>query len=58
MKKSGAPLKAQKQIDWDTVCERTRQRCNKLTDEQRRRLQAKALQIIYNADEQAATRSR
>ena len=61
--KQVAPMKKKpvatrkKPIDWETVCERTRQRCNKLSDEERRRLRDVAFRIIYSADAQAPTRS-
>ena len=55
-KKAVAPRK--KPIDWDAVCEATRQRCNKLTDEERRRYREHALRLIYSADAEATTRSR
>jgi hypothetical protein len=49
MKKTSVKPKSQPEIDWEAVCERTRQRCNKLSDEERRRLRAQALKIIYSA---------
>jgi hypothetical protein len=58
MKKPVAAPKAEKKIDWDAVCERNRQKCNKLTDEERRHLRAKALQIIYSSDAEPPARSR
>ena len=57
MKKVAMPGKG-KRIDWDKVCEQTRQRCNKLSDDERRQLRAKALHLIYRSDAKAATRSR
>ncbi len=48
----------QKPVDWEAECERTRQAGNKLSDEARRQLKDKALQIIYSTDAQATTRSR
>lgn len=57
MKKTSAATK-RKVIDWETVCERTRQRCNKLSEEERRRLKDRALQIIYSANAQTTARSR
>lgn len=56
MKKSSAAKP--KPVDWGAVCERTRQAGNKLSDEERRRLKDKAIQIIYSTDAQATTRSR
>lgn len=55
-KKPGGP-KAGK-IDWDKVGEETRQRCNKLSDEERERLEEQALRMIYGNPPKAATRSR
>jgi len=40
------------------ACERTRQACNELTDEKRRRLKDKALSILYGHDAQSPARSR
>ena len=57
MKKKAATAKGKK-IDWDAVCERTRQRCNKLSEEERHRLRAEALRIIYSGDAQTSARSR
>jgi hypothetical protein len=57
MKKKPSAQQA-KQIDWDAVCEENRRFCNKLSDEERRRLRDKALRVIYSADAQATTRSR
>jgi hypothetical protein len=57
MKQKPATSKV-KRIDWESVCERTRQRCNKLSDEERRRYRAEALRIIYSADAKAAARCR
>jgi hypothetical protein len=57
MKKKSGGLKAGK-TDWDKVCEETRQRCNKLSDEERERLEEQALRIIYGHPPKAATRSR
>lgn len=58
MKKKIATSKEKQPIDWDAVCERTRQRCNKLSPEARRRLRTQALRIIYAADAETSTRSR
>jgi hypothetical protein len=44
-------------IDWDSISEQTRQRCNKLTNEQRQRLRADALRIIYSSDAKTTARS-
>ena len=57
MKQKPATSKARK-IDWEAVCERTRQRCNKLSEEERRRYRGEALRIIYSADAEATTRCR
>jgi uncharacterized membrane protein len=56
MKKSSATKP--KPVDWEAECERTRQAGNKLSDEERRRLKDKALQLIYSANAQTPTRSR
>jgi hypothetical protein len=40
------------------ACERTRQACNKLTDNERRRLHEDALAIIYGHDAKIPARSR
>ena len=53
-----ASVAKQKPVNWEAVCERTRQVGNKLSDEERRRLKDKALQIIYSADAATTTRSR
>lgn len=53
-----ASVTKQKPVDWETVCERTRQAGNKLSEEERRRLKDKALQIIYSAEAATTTRSR
>ena len=58
MKKQPITTKSKKKIDWDAVCERTRQRCNKLSEEERHRFRAETLRIIYSADAEAPTRSR
>ena len=50
--------KPKKQVDWDAVCERTRQRCNKLTEEERKELLEEGLKIIYGADATTPTRRR
>ena len=49
---------ASKKIDWETVCEQTRQRCNKLSDEERRSLREKALRLIYSSHAETPARSR
>ncbi len=38
-------------------CERTRQACNKLTDEERRELFEEGLRIIYGSDAKKSIRS-
>jgi hypothetical protein len=47
-----------KTIDWDAVCEETRQRGNKWSDEQRRALLDEGLRIIYGVNATAPTRRR
>ena len=58
MKKELDTRKSKKKIDWDVACERTRQRCNKLTDDERHELLEEALRLIYGANATAQTRSR
>jgi hypothetical protein len=49
----------QRKRDWVlAACERTRQACNKLTVEERRRLREKALAVIYGHDAKASARRR
>ncbi len=45
MKAKSLASKAKK-IDWEAVCERTRQRCNRLSEQERRRFRAEALRIV------------
>ncbi len=47
-----------RRIDWDAVCERTRQRCNKLSDSRRKELVDVALGIIYSAHAEPTVRRR
>jgi hypothetical protein len=49
MKTKRTVTKTKKKIDWDEVCERTRQRCNKLSDEENERLLQEGLRIIYGS---------
>jgi len=49
---------AAKKIDWDAECERTRQRCNRLSDDERRALREKALRLIYHSNAEAPARGR
>ena len=58
MKKILDTHKSKKKIDWDAACERTRQRGNKLTDEERHELLEEALRLIYGANATAQTRRR
>ncbi len=49
-KHSNACAEAEDERDYIlAACERARQRCNKLSDEERRRLRDKALAIIYGS---------
>ena len=57
MKKKSASQKAKERDALLAACERTRQACNKLSDEERRRLYREALAIIYGHDAQTAARS-
>jgi hypothetical protein len=50
MKAKSAKAKPAPKIDWDKVAEENRQRCNTLTDEERRRYRDLALRIYYSAD--------
>ncbi len=54
MKKAAAA----KKIDWEAVCEQTRQQCNKLSEEDRRSLREKALRLIYSSHAETPARSR
>ena len=56
MKQQSATAKPKKPVDWDAVCERTRQRCNNLTEKERERLQDEALRIIYGQPRKTAPR--
>ena len=38
---------ASKKINWEAVCEETRQRCNKLSDEARHSLREKCRPVIF-----------
>ena len=58
MKQQSATAKPKKPVDWDAVCERTRQRCNKLTETERKDLLEEGLKIIYGADATTPTRRR
>lgn len=55
MKQQTATAKPTKPVDWDVVCERTRQRCNSLTEKEREHLQDEALRIIYGQPRKALT---
>jgi len=57
MKKAVATSKSEKKIDWEAVCERTRQHCNKLSDKERRQLLEEGLRIIHGSDAKKAIRS-
>ena len=49
---------ASKKTDWEAECERTRQRCNKLPEDERRILREKALRLIYSSHAEPPARSR
>jgi hypothetical protein len=49
---------ASKKTDWEAECERTRQRCNKRTEDERRVLREKALRLIYSSHAETPARSR
>lgn len=58
MKKSSAK-EQQERRDWILAsCEENRQRCNKLSDEERRRLREKTLAFIHGHDAKITARSR
>jgi hypothetical protein len=57
MKKKTATSQVRK-VNWEAVCERTRQRCDKLSDDERRQLHEEALRIIYSGGSQTSTRRR
>ena len=58
MKKKSAKQQEREHDEIIAACERTRQRCNKLTDEERRRLRDRALAIIYGHEANVPARSR
>jgi hypothetical protein len=45
-----------KAVDWEVVAEETRRRCNKLSEQDRRRYRAEALRLVYNSDAEATAR--
>jgi hypothetical protein len=45
--KTKAKKKPVKRLNWDKIAEETRQRCNKLTDSERKERVDLAFQIIY-----------
>jgi hypothetical protein len=47
-----------KKIDWEAECERTRQRCNRLSGDERRLLREKALRLIYSSNAETPARGR
>ena len=49
---------ASNKTDWEAECEHTRQRCNKLPEEERRTLREKALRLIYSSHAEPPARSR
>jgi hypothetical protein len=49
---------AAKKIDWEAVCEQTRQRCNGLSNDERRSLREKALRLIYSSHAETPARRR
>jgi hypothetical protein len=59
MKKTAKPKTPQKRdVNWEAVAERTREECNKLTNDQRWRLRDDALRLIYGCNAETPTRSR
>ncbi len=57
MKKRSVNQQAKDRDDVLAASERTREACNKLTSEERRRLHEKALSIIYGHDAKIPARS-
>jgi hypothetical protein len=57
MKKPAAKRPKKQKVNWETVAERTRQECNKLSSEERRRLLDDALRLIYSGNTKTPTRS-
>ncbi len=47
-----------KRLDWDKIARETRQRCNTLTDAERKELEELAFQIIYGAHAHSPVRRR
>ncbi len=58
MSKKPEPARRKKRIDWDAVSEQTRQRCNKLSDEDHDRLFEEAVRIINASDAKVSVRRR
>jgi hypothetical protein len=54
--KRKASLRKEKGVNWEKVSEQTRQRCNGLSEQERRRYRAEALRIIYSTDAETTTR--
>ena len=57
MKKLSAKEQEKQRAEVLAAAERTRQACNKLTDEERRELQQRALAIIYGQDAKISARN-
>jgi len=57
MKKPSAKEQQVQRVEILAAAERTRQACNKLTDEERRNLRQRALAIIYGHDAKISARS-
>ena len=58
MKKKSAKEQKQERDEILAACERTRQECNTLNDEERRQLLEEGLRIIYGSDAKTTARSR
>jgi hypothetical protein len=58
MKKKPSVSKPVKLSDLDAACERNRQACNKLSDEERRHYRDLALRTIYSTDAETPARRR
>lgn len=57
MKKTSAKEQQKQHDEIIAAAERTRQACNKLTDDERRELHRRALTIIYGHDAKISARS-
>jgi hypothetical protein len=58
MKRKASTPKSKKQIDWVAVAGQIRAECNQLTDEEREKLLAEGLKMIYGAHAKTHARGR